>query len=125
RKGLLGKSPEELSREEKAELDALHDTQRRLTERTARLLDKMESLARDRAEKDNQTARELHEAQQQARQDNVPGQMKAAQERIRENKLNEARQKQGEAVAGLQKLVKNLEDRREAELNRLTRKLRE
>jgi DNA repair exonuclease SbcCD ATPase subunit len=50
--------------------------------------------------------------------------MKTAGERIRENKLNEARAKQREAVAELERLVKNLEDKREAELDRLIKKLR-
>ena len=49
-----------------------------------------------------------------ARQD-VP----AAREQIQDNKLNEAQNSQQKSVAGLEKLVKNLEDRREAELARL------
>src|SRR5262249_44400858 len=100
-KGLTGKNPDELTREEKADLEALFDIQKRLTDRTQKLLDKMERMAKDRAEKDNETARELLQAQQEARQGNLPGQMKSAQECIKNNKLNEARQKQQQALAEL------------------------
>jgi hypothetical protein len=124
-KGLTGKSPEELTREEKADLEGLDDAQKRLADRAQKLLDRMERMAADRAEKDNQTARELLGAQQEARKGNLAGKMKAAQQSIQRNKLNEAKQQQGQALAELQKLVKNLEDRREAELDRLIRKLRQ
>jgi hypothetical protein len=124
-KGLTGKSPEELTREEKADLEALRDTQNRLAERSQKLLEKMERMARDRADRDKETAQELLQAQQQARKGDLTGQMKAAQERIGQNKLNEAKEKQKQALAELQKLVQNLEDRREAELDRLIRKLRQ
>jgi hypothetical protein len=124
-KGLTGKSPDELTREEKAELDNLEDVQKRLADRTQKLLDRMERMAGDRAEKDSQTAKELLDAQQEARKGDLAGKMKSAQQSIQRNKLNEARQQQRQALAELEKLVKNLEDRREAELDRLIRKLRQ
>jgi hypothetical protein len=123
-KGLTGKTPEELNQRERAELETLEDAQRRLQERTAELVDKMKRVAENRAEKDPQTSKELREAAGKAEEGNLPGRMKEAGESIKQNKLNEAKDKQRRAVAELEKLVKNLEDRREAELDRLARKLR-
>jgi hypothetical protein len=125
KKGLTGKSLDELSQTEKADLENLQDTQRRLQERTAELINRMKKLAEERATKDPETARELKEAANQAEEGNLAGQMKEAGENIRQNRLIQAKQKQREAVAELQKLVKNLEDRREAELDRLSKKIRE
>src|SRR5262249_50605466 len=76
------------------------------------------------AEKDQQTAKEMLQAAQDAEEGDLSGKMKSAQQRIAANKLNEARSRQREALAELNKLVKNLKDRREAELDRLIRKWR-
>jgi uncharacterized integral membrane protein len=120
-----GKSPKELPPAQQAELDNLKDGQQKLEERTRQLLEKMERVAAQRAEKDPETARELRDALQEAQQDNIAQKMQEARENIEQNKLNDAHEKQTESVRDLKKLVKNLEDRREAELDRLAKKLRE
>src|SRR5262249_36087404 len=89
------------------------------------LVGKMERVAEDRQKKDPDTARELREAAEQAKQEDIEGRMKAAREQIDQNNLSQAQESQRASAAGLQKLVKNLEDRREAELDRLAKKLRE
>jgi hypothetical protein len=121
-----GKSPEELTPRQRAELDNLKDAQKKLEERTRQLLDKMERVADEREKKeDHETARELRDALNQAQQDNLGEKMKEAREHIERNKLNDARTTQKQNVESLKKLVKNLEDKREAELDRLAKKLRE
>jgi hypothetical protein len=120
-----GKTPEQLTEKEKADLKALQEQQQRLEERTKQLLDKMERLAEQRQERDPETARELREARDKALQGNIGEQMKAAQRQIGNNELNQAQENQKRSIAELEKLVKNLEDRREAELDRLAKKLRE
>jgi hypothetical protein len=121
----LGKSLDELTPGEKADLDNLQDMQRRLQERTAELIEKMKKVAEKRAEKDPQTAQELKNAAEDAEKGGLTGQMKEAGENIKKNRLSDARKKQREALAELERLTKNLEDRREAELDRLRKKLRE
>jgi hypothetical protein len=123
--GLTGKSRDELTEQEKADLDAAQEAQKRLQERTANLLNQMKRLADARKEKDPETAADLSKAAEQAEENNLQGAMKSAQENIGQNKLNEARKKQREAIAELEKLQKNLKDSREARLDRLSRKLRE
>jgi hypothetical protein len=125
RQDLAGKTPEELTPQQKADLEALRDNQRRLEERANQLLNKMNRIAKERAEKDPETAKELRDAARQAEEGNLVGQMKNAGEQMARNELNAARRSQREAQAQLQKLLKNLEDRREAELDRLIKKLRQ
>ncbi|HTU89828.1 MAG TPA: hypothetical protein VMF69_07015 [Gemmataceae bacterium] len=120
-----GQSPDKLTQAQQAELDNLKDTQQKLEERTRQLLEKMDRVAGQREKKDPETARELRDALQEAQQDNITDKMREARENIKQNKLNDAQGKQKESVRDLKKLVKNLEDRREAELDRLAKKLRE
>jgi hypothetical protein len=123
--GGAGKSPNELTKEQKADLDNMRQAQQKLEERTRQLLEKMDRVAAQREEKDPETARELRDALKDAQQDNIGEEMKEARESIEKNQLNDALGKQKNSVGNLKKLVKNLEDRREAELERLTKKLRE
>ena len=124
-KDLLGKPRDELTDKQKAELEELHDAQQRVEERTSQLLEKMERLRQERAQKDPDGAKELQDARDQAVKDDVVGQMKQAKEDVQQNRIQEAQKNQEGAVKGLQKMVKTLEDRREAELDRLVKKMRE
>ncbi len=120
-----GKTEEQLTEREKADLQALKEQQQRVEERTNQLLDKMDRLARDREKKDPDMARELRDARQEAIDNNIPAQMKDAKEQIGQNQLGKAQENQQKSIKGLEKLVKNLEDRREAELERLAKKLKD
>ena len=123
--GFAGKKPDELNQRQRAELENAKEAQQKLEERTRQLLDKMDRVAKQREAKDPETARELREAWDQAQQDNISEKMKEAREQIEQNNFNEARNSQQQSIRDLKKLVKNLEDRREAELDRLAKKLRE
>lgn len=126
KENMAGKSPEELTDAQKAELDNFKDAQKKLGERTRQLLDKMNRVAQEREKKeDTQTANELRDALKDAQQDHIPEKMRDASEDIQQNRLNDAQGKQQESIRDLKKLVKNLEDRREAELDRLAKKMRE
>lgn len=125
KKDFTGKSRDTLTENEKAELDQAKEAQKRLQERTANLLEQMKKLAESRAQTDPDTAGDLKKAAEQAEANNLGDMMKSAQDSIGENKLNEARNKQREAIAELEKLNKSLKDGREARLDRLARKLRE
>ena len=124
--GQLGDRPENLTPEQKARLDSAAAAQQKLAERTQELLEKMKRLSEERKKEDDaSTAAELRQARAEALKEDVAGSMKAAQEQLKENKLADAGAQQQQALAGLEKLVKNLEDRREAELDRTIQKLRE
>lgn len=124
-KGPGAKLPADLTPQEKAELEALREAQKRLEERSAELIDKMKKMADKRQEKDPETAQELRDAAEKAEKGGLTSKMKEAAEQIQNNKLNDAAKQQREALAELQKLAKNLEDRREQELDRLIKKLKQ
>jgi hypothetical protein len=123
--GLRDKTPDKLTPQERADLNALKEAQQKLEERAAELMDKMKRVADQREEKDPETAQELRQAQKQALAGNITGKMKNAQEQIGKNQLHEAQKNQQAAQEELKNLLKNLEDRREAELDRLAKKMRE
>jgi hypothetical protein len=110
---------------QRAELDALSGAQKKLEERTSQLLDKMGRVAEDRKERDPATAQELQDARARALKENIAGQMREAAEQVHQNQLSKARQNQKGSNAGLKQLLKDLEERREAELERLAKKSRE
>jgi hypothetical protein len=116
---------EEMKPQQKAELERLEQAQQKLAERASQLLDKMDRVAQDRKDKDPDTARELEKARQLGLQEDIPGQMREARDRLAQNKLNDAGKEQKQSAAKLEKLVKELEDKREAELDRLAKKLKQ
>ncbi len=123
--GFLGKEREELKPEQKAQLDTATAAQRKLRERMSQMLDKMKRIANDRRESDPRTAAELDQAQRQGIESDITGKMRTAREELENNRLGSATEQQRASLDELDKLVKQLEDRREAELDRLQRKLRE
>jgi hypothetical protein len=120
-----GKTRDELKTEQKAALDAAAEEQRKLAERARQLANKMKRVAEERQNKDPEGAKAMKDAADQVESGNIANNMKGAEEAIAQNKLNEARKKQKEALAELEKLNKNLEENREKELDRLAKKLRE
>jgi hypothetical protein len=120
-----GKTRDELNPEQQAALDAAAEEQRKLADRARQMATKMKRVAEERQSKDPEAAQAMKDAAEQVESGNIANNMKAAEEAIQQNKLNEARKKQQEALAELEKLNKNLEENREKELDRLAKKLRE
>lgn len=123
--GFPREEPARLTERQRGELDEMKAGQQRLEERTRQLLDKMKRLAEERNAKDPDTAQELQAAQEKGVQSDIAGQMKTAREQIQANRLGEAGRAQRQSIQELEKLVKMLEDRREVELARLAKKLRQ
>lgn len=120
-----GKELKNLTPEEKIEKNNLAEEQKKLEERVNQLVQKMENVAKERQEKDPEGAKELRNAAELARQENIAGKMKQAREQINDNKLNDARQNQKAAAESLDKVVQQLKNRDEAQLDRLVKKMKE
>lgn len=119
------KEENRLTARQQMQLDDAANDQLQLEQRMNQLLDKMDRMARDREGKDPETAQELREARNQGLKDNIPGLMKEARENTKNNNTEKAQTAQKESIEKLQKMLKTLEDRREAELDRIGKKLRE
>jgi hypothetical protein len=120
-----GKKPEELTAEQKAQLDRAAQWQSKLAERAADLLGKMDRIGADRQEKDAALAEALKAAADQGREDGLGEQMKEAGAKIGKNQLGDAGQAQQQAMDSMGKMVQALEERREEELDRLRKQLKE
>jgi hypothetical protein len=124
-KQFLGKTLAELTLAQKTELDNLWAAQKKLEERTDKLLEKMKRVAEERADKDPETAKTLEQARNQGLGGNVRGEMRQARDEIKQNELQQAKNSQQRAADQLQKMVKSMEDRRTDELERLIKKMKE
>jgi hypothetical protein len=122
-KDMLGLKATDLTAEQKEKMRDAENAQRKAAERTTKLLEKMRRLADERKAADPQQAADLEQAVEQA--GDVTGQMENAANQLRDNKPGEAKVSQDKSTAQLEKMVSTLEDRREAELDRLAKKLRE
>ena len=80
---------------------------------------------REEAELLKEEAKILRDAAAAARTTNLGGQMKQASQDIAGNRLGDAGKKEQESAQTLEKMVKSLDDRREEELDRLVKKLRQ
>jgi hypothetical protein len=120
-----GASRENLTDAQRAELDAMSSAQKKLEERTTQLLDKMGRVAEERKQKDPATAQELQDARERAVSENITSKMQEAADQVSKNQLGKARKNQRDSAAALKQLLKDLEERREAELERLAKKSRE
>jgi hypothetical protein len=115
----------DLKPQERAELDRGAELQNKLAERTSGLLEKMQRLARERESKDPQVAKQLKEAAQRGAENNVAGKMQQARESIEANQLARAGERQQQSAGAMEEVVRKLEDRREDELDRLVKKMKE
>jgi hypothetical protein len=128
--GLISKDPKDLTNTEREKLKELREKQREVQERTHKLLELMDKVSKDRKDKDPETAKELEDARKHALESKekkpaLPDSIQDALDSLKENKLGEASAAQKQAIERLSELAKELEDRREQELDRLAKKLRE
>jgi hypothetical protein len=117
--------PEEWSEEQRSEKDQLAEQQNRLVERTSQLLDRLSRLAQEKSAQDPQKAQTLAEAARRGEDSNVAGKMHEAEQHLQKNQLNEAGRQQQQAARAMEDVVGALEERREDELDRLVKKLRD
>jgi len=111
-----GKSPEQMSPEERAKLDEIADRQRKLADRTAAAIGEMQKQADATQKSDPQSAEAMRQAAQTGQQQQVsPNQQKAA-EQAKRNQQDSAQSAQKSAELGLQQMLANL---REAERRKL------
>lgn len=93
-------------------------------EEEARNLQAEAKALREAAETLQEEVKALREAAELGRKNNIPQQMKGASQNIQKNQLGKAADAQKGSTAGMEQVVKALEDRREDELDRLIKKMK-
>lgn len=121
----LTKDFEDLNNQQRAELKKAAHRQMDLARRLEKILEGMDRMGGELAEKDPLASATLDDALHQARQSAVAGQMRQAAGQLEQNRVGGAAQDQADSQKKLDELIDILANRREHELNRLVKKLRE
>ncbi len=120
-----GMEADQLKPEKRAELEQAAELQNKLAARTAQLLDKLDRLGERKKTQDPEAAQALKDAAKRGAENNAAGKMQEAEQSIRGNQLGRAEQQQRAGAQAMQDVVKALEERREQELDRLIKKMRD
>jgi hypothetical protein len=110
---------------QKAELERTEESQRDLAERAGQLMQKLKRLAGDRANQDPEMAKQLAEAATRGEETEVADKMQKAEQSIRKMQLAKAGTEQADSAKAMEEVVKALEDRRDEDLDRLIKKMKE
>lgn len=121
----LGKPKENLSTEQKQNLAGASAKQSEAADQLQRLERKIDRLAERSSKEDPVASASLKEAMEQIKKSNLGGQMKDAAENVAQNRMSEAGEQQQSIEKSLDKLLESLDDRREQELSRLVKQLKE
>jgi hypothetical protein len=131
----IGPDPKPGEEQAQAAVRKVADFQHRLNERTQRLVDKMERVAQDKADKDPATAEMLDKAVKIAKDNDLIGEMHDTEEvqlRARHAKtgepipqLNRATRNQGTSIKTMEQMLQAMEEQRKDEVERLVKKQKE
>ncbi|MBX3377059.1 MAG: hypothetical protein KF678_08655 [Phycisphaeraceae bacterium] len=117
----MGRRPEDLTPQERAELAEVADRQQRLSDQARQALDQLEQRARQMERADPSQAEGMQRAAERGRQEQVPENMQEAARNAERNQTSEATRQQDEAIASLEQMAQDMQDaqrRRDARLAR-------
>ena len=120
----VGKKLDDLSPEQKAELGNLASRQSQVGKGLQNLLERMGEMAGRLNESDPLASSAMREAAEKTRQQGTTGKLGEAAEQLEKNQMGEARSRQEQARDDLRDLVDAIQNRRERELSRLVKELK-
>jgi len=121
----LGRDVKALSPQEVADLKKQAEKQAELAREFNKLMAGMQKAQKELEQNDPLAAQSLDDAAQEAQQRSVAEKMTSAASKIDRNQVADALRQQAEASEGMQNMLDVLSNRREQELSRLVKKLRE
>jgi hypothetical protein len=122
---LEGKMADQLSPEAKADLENLKARQQQVGEKLAQLENKMSDLAKRDQNADPLAAEALAESAKKSRERQTADRARQAGEQLAQNQTGRARDSQKQVERDLQKLLDNLQNRRENDLRHLISALKQ
>lgn len=123
--GTLTRPFAELDPQQRADLQKLAERQREVARRMDKLEQHMEETAATARQDDPLVADTIADALEHARGNGVSAKMRGAGQNVEQNQTGNARQQQQQVQEDLRELLDILSNRREHELTRLVKKLRE
>lgn len=124
-KETLGREFKNLADQQQADLKKLASRQVELSRRLEKIQQQMAEMSRSLGETDPIAAATVGDGLHQARQQAISGQMRQAGEQLEHNQLGQAVEQQAKIAKDLEELLGILSNRREQELTRLVKQLRE
>ncbi|MEX0978050.1 MAG: hypothetical protein WDZ48_04325 [Pirellulales bacterium] len=121
----LGRDYKELDQQQQADLKKLGSQQIDLSRRLEKTQQQMAEMSQSLSETDPVAAATVADGLHQARQQAISGQMRSSSEQLERNQLGQAVEQQGKIAKDLQDLLSILSNRREQELTRLVKQLKE
>ncbi|HEX4132237.1 MAG TPA: hypothetical protein VHZ24_19560, partial [Pirellulales bacterium] len=115
----------DLKPQQLADLKKLGSRQMDLARNFEKVQDRMQQMAEQLRQSDPLTSETINDALHEARQKTLGGQMRSAGREIEQNQVGQAGAAQQQVMQGLDELLDILSNRRERELGRLVKKLRE
>lgn len=124
-KETLSRELKDVAPQQQAELQQLAQQQLELARRLETLQQQMAATQQQLEDQDPLAAETLGDALHQARQEGISGQMRGAGQNIEQNQIGQANDLLNQSMEALQEMLDVLANRREHELERLVKKLRE
>ena len=121
----LGRDMKELDAQQQADLKKLAAQQVELGRRLEKVQQEMAQTSQSLAETDPLSAATISDGLHQAEQQAISGQMRQSSQRLERNQLGQAAEQQAKIAQDLEELMGILSNRREQELTRLVKQLRE
>ncbi len=121
---MVGKGQDALSPEQKGELGNLASRQNQIGKGLQNLQERMNEMAGRTAEQDPLASAAMREAAQKSEQKGTVGKLADAAGQLEKNQMDEARPQQEQAREELRDLVDAIQNRRERELARLVKELK-
>ncbi|MCH8822104.1 MAG: hypothetical protein IH984_01225 [Planctomycetes bacterium] len=119
----LGQSPEELSQEQRSELDRIAEMQRDLLDKARESIEDMRQRASDLEEIDPQGADAMRAAADTGEQRELDRDMEDAAERVEQNQMRNAQTSQQSASQTLEQMLEDIQETKRAQAQELIRRL--
>jgi len=121
----LGKTPEQMSPEDREQLDKLEKEQEDFSDKTSKAIDEMAKAAKQMEKTDPDSSASLKDAAKTAQQQQVPQQQKKASDSMKQNQKRNTENAQKQAELGLQMVLDQLKQAERRKLESLSKKLEE
>ncbi len=119
----MGREREDLTADERRELDDITREQSELADRAEELVDELDRRADAMERADPIESEGLREAAREARRQGLEEQMREAEQDARENRLQQAGQAQQQAAEALERMQETIEEARKARVDELKRRM--
>ena len=119
----LGRSPDELTGQQRSELDRIEERQRDLAEQARQAIEDMRDRSEDLQDADPQSAAAMQSAADTGEQRELPREMENAADRVDRNQMRTAQASQQAASRTLQRMLEDIRETKRARAEELIRRL--